>query len=78
MALCAANAAGNEVTGTGSGGVEQWVAADTADLLFVDYHSGQLCGVIPGGKSRDRQMHRHIYSKGGRRTTYYFYSFFHD
>lgn len=56
MALCAANAAGNEVTGTGSGGVEQWVAADTADLLFVDYHSGQLCGVIPGGKSRDRQM----------------------
>lgn len=53
VALCAANAAGNEVTGTGSGGVEQWVAADGADVHFVDYHSGQLCGVIPGGKSRD-------------------------
>lgn len=53
IALCAANAAGNEVTGTGSGGYEQWVAAEVADIHFIDYHNGQLCGIIAGGKSRD-------------------------
>ena len=53
VALCAANAAGNEVTGTGSGGYERWVAAEVADIHFIDYHNGLLCGIIAGGKSRD-------------------------
>lgn len=48
ISFCAANAAGNEVTGTASGGFEEFVAAEGSNIHFLDYHNGSLSHVILG------------------------------
>lgn len=49
IALCAANAAGNEVTGTGTGGYEEFAAAEGQHIHMIDYHSGSVNHVYMGG-----------------------------
>lgn len=48
VGLCAANAAGNEVTGTATGGVENFIAAEGHNIHLIDYHSGELLHVFVG------------------------------
>lgn len=60
IGLCTANAAGNEVTGTATGGFEEFVAAEGANIHFIDYHNGTLNQVIAGSdakKSEDSEGH---------------------
>jgi tetratricopeptide (TPR) repeat protein len=49
VGLCAANAAGNEVTGTGTGGYEEFAAAEGMHIHMIDYHSGSVNHVYMGG-----------------------------
>lgn len=42
VSLSASNVAGNEVTGTATGGFEEFVAAEGGNLYIIDYHSGEL------------------------------------
>jgi WD40 repeat protein len=48
VALCPVNAAGNEVTGTASGGVENFIAAEGHNIHVLDYHVGELLHVFVG------------------------------
>lgn len=48
VSLCAANAAGNEVTGTASGGFEFFVCAEGSNVHICDYHNGELLHVFLG------------------------------
>eukprot|EP01038_Epipyxis_sp_PR26KG_P007587 gene7587-10336_t len=48
VGLCAANAAGNEVTGTATGGVEEFAIAEGPNVYIVDYHSGTINHVFIG------------------------------
>lgn len=48
VGLCIANAAGNEVTGTATGGYEEFTAAEGNNIHFIDYHTGELKAVIRG------------------------------
>jgi hypothetical protein len=52
VALCAANAAGNEVTGTANGGVENFIAAEGYNIHVLDYHNGSLKHVFVGKRNR--------------------------
>lgn len=48
VAFNPANAAGDEVTGTASGGVENFVAADGNAIHLFDFHSGELLHIFSG------------------------------
>lgn len=48
MAFNPANAAGNEVTGTATGGVENFVCAESCNIHLVDLHVGTLLHVWAG------------------------------
>jgi hypothetical protein len=48
IAFCAANAAGDEVTGTSTGGSEVFVASEGNNVHVIDYHSGELMHVFAG------------------------------
>lgn len=48
VAFAPGNAAGNEVTGTASGGVENFMCAEGFNVHMVDYHSGELLHIFPG------------------------------
>jgi len=48
IAFCSANAAGDEVTGTSTGGSEVFVAAEGNNIHVLDYHSGELVTVFAG------------------------------
>jgi tetratricopeptide (TPR) repeat protein len=51
IGLCAANAAGNEVTGTSTGGYEEFAAAEGQHIHMIDYHSGAVNHVYMGGNA---------------------------
>ena len=48
IAFCAANAGGDEVTGTSSGGSEVFIAGEGNNIHVLDYHSGELVTVFAG------------------------------
>jgi hypothetical protein len=52
VAFNPANAASNEVTGTNTGGVENFVAAEGHNIHMLDYHSGELLHVFIGSDKR--------------------------
>jgi len=68
VAFCAANAAGDEVTGTSTGGAENFIAAECGNIHVVDYHSGELLHVFAGeskgahreGKSAEKTGHEGV------------------
>jgi len=47
-AFCGANVAGNEVTGTNSGGFENFLCAEGPNIHVIDYHTGELLNVMIG------------------------------
>lgn len=49
VGLCSTNIAGNEVTGTATGGYEEFIAAEGPHIHCIDYHSGELLHVFIGG-----------------------------
>lgn len=49
IGLCIANAIGNEVTGTATGGFEEFAAAESNNIHLIDYHTGALNHVLIGG-----------------------------
>ena len=49
ISLCSANTAGNEVTGTNTGGYEEFIAAEGCHIHMIDYHSGSVNYVYKGG-----------------------------
>ena len=49
VGLCAANASGNEVSGTATGGFEEFAAADGCNIHMLDYHNGEVNHVFMGG-----------------------------
>jgi len=51
IAFNPANAAGNEVTGTATGGVESFVAAERNSVHLFDIHSGELMHIWVGDDS---------------------------
>lgn len=51
VGLCASNVAGNEVTGTATGGFEEFVASEGNNFHLIDYHSGELLHIFIGGNS---------------------------
>eukprot|EP00598_Pedospumella_elongata_P011723 CAMPEP_0185015530 /NCGR_PEP_ID=MMETSP1098-20130426/99884_1 /TAXON_ID=89044 /ORGANISM="Spumella elongata, Strain CCAP 955/1" /LENGTH=325 /DNA_ID=CAMNT_0027544659 /DNA_START=1 /DNA_END=975 /DNA_ORIENTATION=+ len=51
IGLCAANTAGNEVTGTGTGGFEEFATAEGMHIHMIDYHSGSVNYVYIGGSA---------------------------
>ena len=55
VAFCAANSAGDEVTGTSTGGSEVFLAAEGNNVHVIDYHSGELMHVFAG---EAKGMHR--------------------
>jgi WD40 repeat protein len=60
ISFCAANAKGNEVTGTNTGGSENFVAAEGNNIHVIDYHSGELLHVYAGeakGTHREGMSH---------------------
>ena len=76
-AFSAANAAGNEVTGTASGGVENFICAEGFNIHICDYHGGELLHIFPGDdKNRvgDKKGHCGVvtclYYVGGDRRAY--------
>jgi WD40 repeat protein len=48
VAFNPANAAGDEVTGTASGGVENFVAAESNMIHLLDFHNGELLHIFEG------------------------------
>ena len=48
VAFCEANAQGDEVTGTNTGGAENFVAGEGSNIHVLDYHSGELLHVFAG------------------------------
>jgi hypothetical protein len=50
VGLCTTNAAGNEVTGTATGGYEFFSAAEGFHIHLIDYHNGELRHIYVGGK----------------------------
>ena len=50
VGLCTTNAAGNEVTGTATGGFEFFSAAEGFHIHLIDYHNGELRHIYVGGK----------------------------
>lgn len=48
VAFNPANAAGDEVTGTATGGVENFVGSDGSSIHVLDYHSGGLLHIFQG------------------------------
>jgi len=52
VAFNPANAAANEVTGTNTGGVENFVAAEGHNIHMLDYHSGELLHIYIGSDKR--------------------------
>ena len=65
VSFCTANAAGDEVTGTSTGGAENFIAAEGNNIHVLDYHSGELLHVFAGepkgssraGASKETQGH---------------------
>jgi WD40 repeat protein len=53
IAFNPANAASDEVTGTATGGVENFISAESSNLHVIDYHNGELLHVY-SGDSRSR------------------------
>lgn len=53
IAFCAANAAGDEVTGTSSGGVENYICGEGSNIHVIDYHTGELLNIMQGD-NKDR------------------------
>jgi len=51
IAFNPANVAGNEVTGTASGGVENFVAGESNNIHLIDIHSGELIHIFVGDDS---------------------------
>jgi WD40 repeat protein len=49
IGLCQSNVAGNEVTGTATGGYEVFSAAEGVNVHLIDYHSGELSHIFVGG-----------------------------
>lgn len=49
VGLCATNVAGNEVTGTATGGYEAFAATEGSNIHLIDYHSGELLHIFLGG-----------------------------
>lgn len=59
-AFCGANVAGNEVTGTNSGGFENFLCAEGSNLHVIDYHTGELLNVMIGddkGRLGEKEGH---------------------
>lgn len=52
VAFPEANAAGNEVTGTATGGTENFICAEGHNIHIIDYHSGELLHVFQGDDRR--------------------------
>jgi WD40 repeat protein len=52
--FCPTNVAGNEVTGTATGGVEWFIAAEGPNIHCIDYHSGEILTVIVGGDKANK------------------------
>ena len=50
MAFNPANIAGNEVTGTASGGVENFVVGESNNVHLLDIHNGELLHIFVGDK----------------------------
>lgn len=48
VALSATNAAGNEVTGTATGGYEEFAASEGNNIHLLDYHNGELMAIFLG------------------------------
>lgn len=48
IGLCQSNTAGNEVTGTATGGFEEFAAAEGCNIHMIDYHSGALNYIFAG------------------------------
>ncbi len=48
IGLCQSNVAGNEVTGTATGGYEEFAAAEGVNIHMLDYHSGGLNHIFVG------------------------------
>ncbi len=48
IGLCQSNVAGNEVTGTATGGFEEFSAAEGVNIHMLDYHSGALNHIFVG------------------------------
>lgn len=60
IAFNPANSASDEVTGTATGGVENFVCAESNNIHVIDYHNGELLHVFAGdSRSRlgDKQGH---------------------
>ncbi|RYH28783.1 hypothetical protein EON65_10955 [archaeon] len=51
IALCSTNAAGNEVTGTATGGYEEFAASEGSRIHLIDYHNGELVHIFTGKES---------------------------
>jgi WD40 repeat protein len=61
IAFCAANAAGNEVTGTATGGVEHFLSAEGNNVHVIDHHNGGLVTVLVGdNKNRVGEKTGHV------------------
>jgi tetratricopeptide (TPR) repeat protein len=50
VGLCTTNVAGNEVTGTATGGQEEFSASEGIHIHLIDYHNGELKHIFSGGK----------------------------
>lgn len=48
IGLCLSNAIGNEVTGTATGGYEEFAAAEGNNIHLIDYHTGELKFIFHG------------------------------
>lgn len=48
IGLCLSNALGNEVTGTATGGYEEFAAAEGNNIHMIDYHNGELNHIFRG------------------------------
>jgi WD40 repeat protein len=48
IGLCMSNALGNEVTGTATGGYEEFAAAEGNNIHIIDYHTGELRHIMKG------------------------------